>query len=142
VIAPSNILLGAKITTNGKIIKKVEFYNGATLLGYATNTPYSLTWSNVPVGAQSVVARAYYGANLSVNSPAVNFTVGHPVVAGLCAQGTNLLLSWTGGAGNYQVQVATNLAGAVWQNCGSAGTNTCMVIDRSNRAAFYRVRWP
>src|ERR1035437_9105866 len=40
VIAPSNIPLGAKIMTNGKIIKKVEFYNGATLLGSTTHTPY------------------------------------------------------------------------------------------------------
>jgi thiol-disulfide isomerase/thioredoxin len=142
VIAPSNIPLGAKITTNGKIIKKVEFYNGATLLGSTTNKPYSLIWSNVSVGAKSVIARAYYGASSSANSAAVNFTVATPVVARVSKQGTNLLLSWTGGTGNYQVQIATNLAGAVWQACGTAGTNTSLVITRSNRAAFYRVRWP
>jgi hypothetical protein len=79
VVTSSNIFLGAKITTNGKIIKKVEFYNGATLLGSTTNTPYSLTWSNVSVGAKSVTARAYYGASSSVNSAAVNFTVVAPV---------------------------------------------------------------
>jgi hypothetical protein len=142
VIAPSNIPLGAKIMTNGKIIKKVEFYNGATLLGSTTHTPYSLTWSNVQAGAKSVFARAYYGASSSVDSAAVNFTVATPVVAKLSTQGTNLLLSWTGGTGNFQVQVATNLAGAVWQNYGTAGINTSLVITRSNRAAFYRVRWP
>jgi len=142
VIAASNIPLGAKITTNGKIIKKVEFYNGTTLLGSTTNTPYSLTWSNVQAGAQSVFARAYYGASSSVDSAAVNFTVATPVVAKLSTQGTDLLLSWTGGVGNYQVQVTTNLAGAVWQNYGMAGTNTSLVITHSNRAAFYRVSWP
>jgi thiol-disulfide isomerase/thioredoxin len=142
VIAPSNIPLGAKIATNGKIIKKVEFYSGAILLGSTTNTPYSLTWSNVPAGAKSIFARAYYGASSSADSPTVNFTVAAPVVAKLSTQGTDLLLSWTGGTGNFQVQMATNLAGAVWQNYGTAGTTTSMVITRTNRAAFYRVMWP
>ena len=142
VIAPPNILLRAAITTNGKIIKKVEFYNGATLLGSTTLTPYSLTWSNVQAGAKSVFARAYYGANSSADSAVVNFTVANPVVAKLSTQGTNLLLSWTGGTGNFQVQVATNLASAVWQNYGTAGTNTGLVITHSNRAAFYRVSLP
>lgn len=142
VIAPSNIPLGAEITTNGKIIQKVAFYTSGTLLGSTTNPPYSLTWSNVSVGAKSIIARAYYGASSSVDSAAVNFTVATPVVAKLSRQGTNVLLSWTGGAGNYQVQVATNLASAVWQNCGTAGTNTSLVVTHSNRAAFYRVSWP
>jgi hypothetical protein len=142
VIAPSNIPLKAKVVTNGKIIKKVEFYNGATLLGSTTNAPYSLTWSNVSVGAKSVTARAYYGASASVNSPAVNFTVATPLTSRLTTQGTNLLLSWTGGAGTYQVQVATNSVGAVWRDCGTAGTYTSMVITRSNQPAFYRVRSP
>jgi len=142
VIDPPTIPLGAKITTNGKIIKKVEFYNGTTLLGFTTVPPYSLTWSNVQPGAKSVFARAYYGASSSADSAAVNFTVANPVVAKLSTQGTNLLLSWTGGTGNFQVQVATNLAGAAWQDYGTAGTNTSLVITRSNRAAFYRVNWP
>jgi hypothetical protein len=141
-ISSSNIPLRATVTTNGKIIKKVEFYNGATLLGASTTTPYSLAWSNVSAGAKSVFARAYYGTSSSVDSAVVNFTVASPVVAKLSRQGTNVLLSWTGGCGNYQVQVATNLAGEVWQNCGTAGTNTSLVITRSNRAAFYRVSWP
>jgi thiol-disulfide isomerase/thioredoxin len=142
VIAPSNIPLKANITTNGKIIKKVEFYNGATLLGVITNTPYILTWSNVQTGAKSVFARAYYGTSSSADSAAVNFTVASPVVAKLSAQGTNFLLSWIGGTANYQVQVTTNLAGGVWQDYGTAGTNTTLVIIRTNRAAFYRVSWP
>lgn len=142
VIAPGNIPLGAKIVSNGKIIKKVEFYNGATLLGSKTNMPYSMTWSNVQASAKSVFARAYYGTSSSADSAVVNFTVATPLVAKLSTQGTNLLLSWTGGTGNFQVQVATNLAGAVWQNYGAAGTNTSLIITRTNRAAFYRVSWP
>jgi hypothetical protein len=138
VVAPSNIPLGAKVTTNGKIIKKVEFYNGATLLGFVTNSPYSMIWSNVAAGAKSVVARAYFGASGSVNSVPVNFTVA-PLTARLSMQGTNLLLSWTGNGGTYQVQVATNLTSAAWQNCGAAGSGTNMTLTCSNKMSFYRV---
>jgi thiol-disulfide isomerase/thioredoxin len=143
VVPPPTVALGASVTTRGKIIKKLEFYNGETLLGSTTNTPYTMTWSNVPVGSKSVVTRVHYGTSFSVSSSAVNFTVAEPVMASLSTQGANLLLSWTGGAGNFQVQVATNLAGAgCWQNCGAAGTNTSLVITPGNQAAFYRLKWP
>jgi thiol-disulfide isomerase/thioredoxin len=140
VVTPPNVTLTAGVVTKGKIIRKVEFYNGATLIGFTTNAPYSLTWLNVPVGVKSVFARACYGTSSVADSPAVSFAVGSPVVAHLTPQGTNLLLNWTGGAGNYQVQVATNLSSG-WHNHGPAGTNTSMVIIRSNQAAFYRVKW-
>lgn len=139
VISGSNIPLGARVATNGKIIKKVAFYNGATLLGAVTNSPYTMIWSNVLAGAKSVLARAYYGTSASVDSAVVNFTVSSSIVARLSPQGTNLLLSWTGGSGTYQVQVATNLTGAVWQNCGAAGSNTNLTLIRSNKMSFYRV---
>jgi len=142
VVAPPNVTLAASVAANGKIIKKVEFYNGTTLLGSTSNTPYSLIWSNVPSGLKSVVARAYYGTSLSANSPAVSFTVAAPVVPKLSAHGANLILSWTGGTGNFQVQSTTNLANGAWQNCGAAGTNTSLVIAPTNQAMFYRVRWP
>jgi autotransporter-associated beta strand protein len=100
VVVPAGVALGAGIASHGKIIKKVAFYNGTTLLGSTTNTPYSLTWSNAPTGAQSVFARAYYGATSSADSAAVNFTVGPPVPptapAGLSATAGNqqATLSW------------------------------------------------
>ena len=157
VIAPANIPLGARLVTNGKLIKKVEFYNGGTLLGSITNTSYrlitnnptstitwntnyTLIWSNVSVGAKSVFARAYYGASSSVDSPAVNFTVAAPVLARLSPLGTNLLLTWTGGSGTYQVQSCTNPFNACWQNCGAVVTCTNMTLVRSNKMSFYRVK--
>jgi len=141
IIPPSDITLGAEIASNGKIIKNVEFYNGTTLLGSTTNTPCSLVWSNAPVGVQSVFVRTYYGTTSSDSAP-VNFTVASPLVPKLISQGTNFLLRWTGGAGTFQVQVATNLSTPVWQNYGTAGTNQSLTITAANRAAFFRVLWP
>lgn len=57
----------------------------------------------------------------------------------LSLQGANLLLSWTGGSGIYQVQATTDLAGAAWQNCGLAGSFTNLTLVRTNRMCFYRV---
>jgi thiol-disulfide isomerase/thioredoxin len=143
IVSPPTVTLGASVATKGKIIKKVEFYNGATSLGSTSNAPYSLTWSNVTVGSKSLVARSHYGTSSYADSAPVNFTVAAPVMASLSTQGTNLLLSWTGGTGNFQVQIATNLAGGgCWQNCGASGTNTCLVISPGTQAAFYRLRWP
>ena len=142
VVAPPNVPLAATVASNGKIIKKVEFYNGATLLASTTNASCSLIWSNVPVGVKSVFARVCYGANLSADSAAVNFTVAEPVRAELSAQGASLVLSWTGGAGNFQVQTTTNLASGVWQNYGAAGPATSLVVAPTNQAMYYRVRWP
>jgi hypothetical protein len=152
-----NVTLNASLATSGKIITRVEFYNGATLIGSITNTAYmtitndtgsnltwntnySLTWSNVIVGAKSVSARAYYGATGTVNSSAVNFTVATPsFVAALSKKGTNVFLSWSGGAGTYQVLSSTNLSNGSWQNCGTAGTYTNMTLVPSNKSCFYRV---
>lgn len=141
IVSPPNVTLSASVTTNGKIIKKVEFYNGSTLLGSTTNSPYSITWSNVALGAKSVFARVSYGASSTVESPVVNFTVRTPppIVAAISWQGTNLVLNWTGGSGTYQVQTSSNLFSPSWQNHGVAGTNTSMVILPTNRAGFYRV---
>ncbi len=140
-LSPPNVPLTASVTTNGEIIKGVEFYTGATLIGTVTNTPYSLTWSNVSAGAHSVFAKACYGSSLSASSATVNFTVAAPVCAALCRQGKNLLLSWTGGTGNFQVQVTTNLNSGSWQNLGTAGPNASQRISPSARALFYRVVW-
>jgi hypothetical protein len=57
----------------------------------------------------------------------------------LSAQGTNIVLNWSGGQPPYWVQMATDLAGAAWQSIAGPMTNTTLLVTRSNAAAFYRV---
>ncbi len=143
-MAPPNVPLSATVTSNGKIIKKVEFYNAGALVGSKTNAPYSITWNNVPNGAKTVFARALYGSNSRVDSPPVNFTVGDPtpISGSLSAQGANLLLKWSGAPGLFRVQMITDLGAGGWQDVSVAATNTEFLITPSNRAAFYRVVRP
>lgn len=139
--SPTNTVLTANLVTKGKIIKKVEFYNGASLLATDTNAPYAWTWTNAPIGAKTVTAKAYYGTSSSVTSPAVAFTVAPPPIqATLSCQGQNLAFCWTGGPGTYQVQVATNLLNPDWQNLGSPTTGASITLPQTNGAAFYRIK--
>jgi sulfur relay (sulfurtransferase) complex TusBCD TusD component (DsrE family) len=73
--APATISLAASVTANGHSITKVQFYNGATLLGEDTNAPYAFTWSGVAVGTYSLSAQAVYDAGSTVASTAANVTV-------------------------------------------------------------------
>ena len=74
--APATINLAASVTTNGHSITKVQFYNGATLLGEDTSAPYSFTWSNVASGNYSLTAGVVYDSSGStVASSPVSITV-------------------------------------------------------------------
>src|SRR5450432_3412433 len=57
---PATINIEAKVTTPeaGVTISKVEFFNGNTLLFTDFTSPYSYTWSNVPLGEYSLTAKA------------------------------------------------------------------------------------
>ena len=76
--APATVTLAASVTANGHAITKVQFYNGATLLGEDTSAPYSLTWSNVSAGSYSLSAQAVYDAGSTVASSPANVTVTNP----------------------------------------------------------------
>ena len=53
-----NISITANAADADGTISKVEFYNGSTLLGADITSPYSFSWTNLPVGAFSLTAKA------------------------------------------------------------------------------------
>jgi outer membrane protein assembly factor BamB len=69
----TNINLAATAVDSDGSVARVEFYSGTNLLGSVTNAPYSLVWSNVPVGVYALSARAY--DNLGANTLSVPVTV-------------------------------------------------------------------
>jgi hypothetical protein len=62
-----------------------------------------------------------------------------PITSSIGFQGSDLLLSWSGGVAPYQVTVATNLASPIWQPVGSLSNATNLLLSPTNAAAFYRV---
>ncbi len=76
--SPATLNCAASVTANGHTITKVQFYNGATLLGEDATAPYGFTWSNVTAGNYSLTAKAVYDAGSTVVSSAANVTVANP----------------------------------------------------------------
>ena len=76
--APANITITANAADSDGTVTKVDFYNGATLLGSATASPYSFTWSNVAAGTYSLTAKATDNAGASTTSAAISITVVAP----------------------------------------------------------------
>jgi regulation of enolase protein 1 (concanavalin A-like superfamily)/uncharacterized protein (DUF2141 family) len=73
--APASVTITATASDPQNQLTKVEFYNGATLLGTDTAAPYSLTWSSVAAGTYALTAVAYDAAGLNTRSAAVSVTV-------------------------------------------------------------------
>ena len=73
--APATVNLTASVTTNGHSITKVQFYNGATLLGEDTSAPYSFTWSSVGSGSYSLSAWVVYDSGSTAASSPAGITV-------------------------------------------------------------------
>jgi hypothetical protein len=74
--APANIPIDASASESGGSISKVEFFAGTTLLGTASTSPYSITWSNVASGSYSLTAEAFDATGNTATSAAVAITVG------------------------------------------------------------------
>ncbi len=74
--APTNITLGAAASSGGGSITQVAFYQGGSLIGTKTSSPYSLTWSDVPAGSYTLTAKATDSNGLSSVSSPLSVTVG------------------------------------------------------------------
>ena len=62
------------------------------------------------------------------------------ITAALSAQGTNLLLSWSGRQPPYQVQMSTDLAATNWQTIAGPTSSNTLLLAATNNAAFYRIQ--
>jgi hypothetical protein len=92
--APANITIDATASVSGGTVTKVDFYQGSTLLGTDTNSPYSFVWNDVNVGRYSITAQATDNNGVVGFSIPVNVTV----VSG-DATGFILREWWTGISG-------------------------------------------
>ena len=72
----SSVSLGASASDSDGKIAKVEFYNGNTLLGTDTSSPYSYTWGKVKAGEYNLTARATDNKGAMTVSEVVKIQVG------------------------------------------------------------------
>ncbi len=73
--APANITINASASDTDGTITQVQFYQGTTLLGTDTSSPYSYTWSSVAAGSYNLTAKATDNGGAVTTSASVNITV-------------------------------------------------------------------
>jgi hypothetical protein len=74
--APADIAINAIASDTDGVVTKVDYYNGTTLLGTASTSPYTIPWNNIGVGNYTLTAKATDNAGAVTTSTPINFTVG------------------------------------------------------------------
>jgi len=73
--ATQDVLIQTDVSDSDGSISRVEFFADATLLGEVTNSPYSLTWSNISFGNFVLTANATDNNGIITTSAPVNVFV-------------------------------------------------------------------
>jgi chitinase len=94
--APAAVTITAAASDPDGTIAKVQFYNGATLLGESTSSPYTYAWNNVVAGSYTLTAKATDNAGAVTTSAAIAIVVTGGTGGGIC----DGIAAWTA-AGVY-----------------------------------------
>jgi GH18 family chitinase/aryl-phospho-beta-D-glucosidase BglC (GH1 family) len=73
--APASITISANASDPDGTVSKVDFYNGTSLLGTVSVSPYSFNWTGVVAGSYVLSAKATDNAGAVTTSSVVNVTV-------------------------------------------------------------------
>jgi len=87
------VAITASATDTDGTVAKVDFFDGATLLGTATAAPYSVTLANVAAGTHTLTARATDNLGASTTSAAVSIIVDAPPTVTITAPANNTTFS-------------------------------------------------
>ena len=71
----SEIVIKTEVKDPDKLVNKVEFFNGSSLIGTANSAPYSYTWKNVSSGNYDLRAKVTYNTSSEVLSSIVPLQV-------------------------------------------------------------------
>lgn len=111
---PASVTVSANATSgsgSSTSIAKVEFYNGSTKIGEATNLPYTITWAPKTVGTASLTACATDTAGASTTSsavlvqtvPAFPYTTGFETSEGFSGAILNGVYGWSVMSGSASI---------------------------------------
>jgi hypothetical protein len=134
--APASVTINATAADSDGTVSKVDFYQGTTLLGTDTSSPYSYTWSSVAVGSYSLTAKATDNSDAVTTSAAVGITVnytllsqGKPVtVSSVANPGTNTAAKAVDGDMNTRWESATSDPQWIYVDLGTTCTITQVVL--------------
>ncbi|HEY6166947.1 MAG TPA: Ig-like domain-containing protein [Verrucomicrobiae bacterium] len=140
----TNLTIQASASDADGSVSKVEFFQGASKLGEATNNPYSLIWSNVPAGAYSLTAKATDDEGATFTSLPANVSIVSVAFSNLVFAGDGAGFSLdTQSNRSYSVQFTDSFNPANWQPLTNfTGTGNVMSVMDPNAPVskrFYRV---
>ena len=133
--APASVPITASASESGGTISKVEFFNGATLLGTATSSPYTFTWSSVPAGTYSLTAEAFDASGTTATSSAVSVTVNPATTPAVVASPTSLSVT-QGSTGTFGVSLSTAPSSNVTVTVSRTSGNTGLSVSSGGTLTF------
>jgi len=138
---PANIPIVANATDNDGTVTRVDFFSGMTLLGTATNNPFTFTWTNVAAGSYSLTARATDNRGGTGTSNPVSVTVNSSTGGGpalmIALAGNNIEISWL--TAGYLLQMATNLSTPTWMDVPNTQVTNRVTLTLSGGTVFFRL---
>jgi pectate lyase len=150
--APASVTINATAADSDGTVSKVDFYQGTTLLGTDTSSPYSYAWTNVAAGSYSLTAKATDNGGAATTSSTVNITVtaggGVPAApSSLVATGASrsIVLTWSDNSSNetgFKIERSTSATGTFSQKA-TVGANVKTWTDTgltTGKSYWYRVR--
>ncbi len=75
------VTIDTSVTANGAAISKVQFFDGAVMLGEDDTAPHVFTLNNAALGRHTLLARAFYNGGLIAQAQPVTVTVLSPLPA-------------------------------------------------------------
>jgi hypothetical protein len=143
--APASVTINATAADPGGSVSKVDFYQGATLLGTDTTSPYSYSWTNVAAGSYSLTAKATDNGGAVTTSAAIGITVNAAGGATLLSQGKPVTVSSTEygtGANAVDGSMTTRWGSAfsdpqwIYVDLGATHTITQVILEWEGTSAY------
>ena len=72
------IPLAATASDPDGTVTRIEYFDGAVLIGSAGSAPFTMTWTDAPAGLHAIVARAIDDKGGVTNSPSIGIVIGQP----------------------------------------------------------------
>ena len=110
-------------------VAKVDFYQGATLLGTDTTAPYTFVWANVAAGSYSLTAKATDDDNATTTSTAIGVSV---VAASNHSLSLNGTTAYAGVANSSSLNITGAITVEAWIKLNSIGAYQAII----SREAF------
>jgi hypothetical protein len=134
--APATINITANAADSDGTITKVDFYNGATLLGTDTSNPYSYSWTGVAVGSYVITAKATDNGGLATTSSNVNVVVSTTQSGNLALNKPAVASSIAGG--NNAAAAVDGIATSRWES--AFADPQWIYVDLGSPTAINRVK--